>query len=234
MLIPLTAGSDFSLYAVFRRFTQQSRHMKTSPFAAFLFAALTCIPSSRAVTAAAGDLIPGFKAAAGMGADINLEVNPGPASDFYGAAAGSTAVLTKLAVADLVDTYGADWNTRCDLFWGIAGTTGVAAVNGVPARTTVTGLKASLPRASKNAPAKKEESKMKAITVNNQGQILMDNARVTLPDLEARLKAHKVKHAEFPVIIKGDSATPYQVVVDVLELVHRLGITQIGLPTKGR
>jgi len=99
---------------------------------------------------------------------------------------------------------------------------------------TVTGLKASLPRASKNAPAKKEESKMKAITVNNQGQIIMDKALLTLPDLEARLKTHKGKHPEFPVIIKGDSATPYQVIVDVLELVHRLGITQIGLPTKGR
>jgi biopolymer transport protein ExbD len=101
---------------------------------------------------------------------------------------------------------------------------------------TVAGLKASLPRASKNPPTKKkdEEQKLKAITVDNSGGILMDNARVTLPDLEARLKAHQVKFPEFPVIIKGDSGTPYQVVVDVLELVTRLGIKQVGLPTKGR
>ena len=99
---------------------------------------------------------------------------------------------------------------------------------------TVTGLKASLPRASKNAPAKKEESKMKAITVDNSGSIIMDNARLTLPDLEARLKAHKAKHPEFPVVIKGDSRTPLQSIVDVLELVNRLGIQQVGLPTKPR
>ena len=100
---------------------------------------------------------------------------------------------------------------------------------------TVSGLKANLPRASKNSPPKPDKEQiLKAITVDNSGSIIMDNARLTLPDLEARLKTHKAKHAGFPVIIKGDSGTPYQVVVDVLELVHRLGITQIGLPTKGR
>jgi biopolymer transport protein ExbD len=101
---------------------------------------------------------------------------------------------------------------------------------------TVAGLKASLPRASKNPPTKKkdEEQKLKAITVDNTGTILMDNARVTLPDLEARLKAHQAKFPEFPVIIKGDSATPYQVVIDVLEVTQRLGIKQVGLPTKAR
>jgi biopolymer transport protein ExbD len=101
---------------------------------------------------------------------------------------------------------------------------------------TVTGMKASLPRASKNPPAKKkdEEQKLKAITVDNSGIIIMDNARLTLPDLEARLKQHQTKFAEFPVIVKGDSGTPYQVVVDVVEVTKRLGIKSVGLPTKGR
>ena len=98
---------------------------------------------------------------------------------------------------------------------------------------TVTGLKASLPRASKNAPAQKE-SKMKAIVVNNQGEYFLDKAKCTLPDLEARLKAHKIANPDFPVVIKGDSNTPYQSIVDALELVNRLGIKQIGLPTKPR
>ena len=99
---------------------------------------------------------------------------------------------------------------------------------------TVSGLKANLPRASKNAPAKKEESKLKTITVDNSGSIIMDNARLTLPDLEARLKSHKAANPEFPVVVKGDSATPYQVVVDVIEVAKRLGIKQVGLPTKAR
>ena len=100
---------------------------------------------------------------------------------------------------------------------------------------TVSGIKANLPRASKNSPPKtKEEPKLKAITVDNSGSIIMDNARLTLPDLEARLKQHKAKHAEFPVIIKGDSGTPYQVIIDVVELTKKLQIKQVGLPTKAR
>jgi hypothetical protein len=91
--------------------------------------------SAMAIPAAAGDIILGFKATGGQGADTCLEVNLGPASNFYGAAAGSVTVLNQLAVADLSDTYGTDWSTRSDLFWGVAGTTGVASVNGVPART---------------------------------------------------------------------------------------------------
>jgi hypothetical protein len=106
--------------------------------AAICTAFLVCLllaPAARAVPAAAGDLILGFKATGGMGADTNLEVNLGPASDFYNAAAGSTSVLTRMAVQDLVDTYGTDWATRSDLLWGVAGTTGVASVSGKPART---------------------------------------------------------------------------------------------------
>lgn len=100
---------------------------------------------------------------------------------------------------------------------------------------TVSGIKANLPRASKNSPPRtKEEPILKAITVDNSGSIIMDNARLTLPDLEARLKQHKAKHAEFPVIIKGDSGTPYQVIIDVVELTKKLQIKQVGLPTKAR
>lgn len=92
-------------------------------------------PSAMAISTAAGDLILGFKATGGVGADTCLQVNLGPASTFTGAAPGSVTVLNRLAVADLVETYGADWATRADLFWGVAGTTGVAAVGSVPART---------------------------------------------------------------------------------------------------
>jgi hypothetical protein len=107
---------------------------KSSLFASILF--ISCFAQqSRAVPAVAGDLILSFRATEGQGADTCLEVNLGPASDYYGSAAGSTTVLTKLSVADLVDVYGNNWNTRSDLFWGFAGTTGASVINGVPART---------------------------------------------------------------------------------------------------
>jgi hypothetical protein len=108
--------------------------MKPFCFALFI-AALAITPAAYAVPAVSGDIILGFKAGSGMGVDTNLEVNLGPASDFYDAPAGSTTVLTRLAVADLVDVYGADWATRTDLSWGIAGATGAVAVGAAPART---------------------------------------------------------------------------------------------------
>jgi hypothetical protein len=88
-----------------------------------------------AVTAVRGDLILGFRAAGGQGASLNLEVNLGAASLYYGAAPGTSFPVTGLNPADLVSTYGAGWASRADLSWGIAGTTGISAVSGVPART---------------------------------------------------------------------------------------------------
>ena len=40
--------------------------------------------------------------------------------------------------------------------------------------------------------------------------------------------------ADFPLIIKGDSTSPYQRIIDVVELATKLEIKQIGLPTKAR
>jgi biopolymer transport protein ExbD len=39
---------------------------------------------------------------------------------------------------------------------------------------------------------------------------------------------------EFPVVIRGDSATQYQGIMDVLNVVGRLGLTQIGLATQAK
>jgi hypothetical protein len=90
--------------------------------------------TTRAITVSAGDLILGFRASGGQGADRNLTVNLGPASNYYGAAPGAF-IVTGLSALDLSQTYGNDWATRSDLSWGVAGTTGAAAVGIAPART---------------------------------------------------------------------------------------------------
>ena len=95
---------------------------------------------AEAVTAIAGDLILGFRAGGGQGALRNLTVNLGPASNYYGAAPGTSFVVTSLSPADLSSIYDNpgqpnSWSTRSDLSWGIAGTTGAAAVGIAPART---------------------------------------------------------------------------------------------------
>ncbi len=94
----------------------------------------------------------------------------------------------------------------------------------------VQGLKVDLPKGS-SAPAL-GGPKSKAITVNNEGKVFLDTVPVSLEELEARLNAHKAQVPEFPVVVRGDSATQYQMVMNVLDVVGRVGITQIGLATQ--
>ena len=79
------------------------------------------------IAPAMNDLILGFRATGVPGQTLNLEVDLGPMSQFYGAAAGQTISLPGLSVQDLSATFGASWYTRTDLFWGAVATTGRAA-----------------------------------------------------------------------------------------------------------
>ena len=96
---------------------------------------------------------------------------------------------------------------------------------------SVAGTKVNLPKAS-NTPAPLSKPKTKAITVTNDGKFFLDTVPVTLPELEQRLAQQKTLTPEFPVVIRGDGLTHYQAVMDVLDVVGRLGITQVGLATK--
>jgi biopolymer transport protein ExbD len=94
----------------------------------------------------------------------------------------------------------------------------------------VQGTKVDLPKGSK-APAI-GGPKSKAITINNEGKVFLDTVPVTLEELEAKLNAHKAQVPEFPVVVRGDSSTQYQMVMNVLDVIGRVGITQIGLATQ--
>ena len=98
---------------------------------------------------------------------------------------------------------------------------------------SVQGVKVNLPKAS--APSQSlAKPKTKAISVNNEGKIFLDTVPVTLPELEQRLQQLKASMGEFPVVIKGDSLTQYQGIMDVLDVLGRLGLSQVGLATKAR
>lgn len=94
----------------------------------------------------------------------------------------------------------------------------------------VQGVKVDLPRGGA-APAL-GGPKSKAITVNNEGKVFLDTVPVTLEELESRLSEHKAANPDFPVVIRGDRGTQYQGVMDVLDVLGRVGITQIGLATQ--
>jgi biopolymer transport protein ExbD len=95
---------------------------------------------------------------------------------------------------------------------------------------TVQGMKVNLPRASASPSLAQQTTK--AITVGNDGRLFLDTIPVTISELEQRLVQQKALTPEFPVVLRGDSQTQYQNVMDVLDLLGRLSITQVGLATK--
>ena len=95
---------------------------------------------------------------------------------------------------------------------------------------SVQGVKVNLPQAS-NA-ASLAIPKTKAVTITAEGNIFLDTYPVTMAELESRLASLYAADPTLPVVIKGDSTVQYQLVMDVLDLTGRVGITQIGLVTQ--
>jgi len=95
---------------------------------------------------------------------------------------------------------------------------------------SVQGIKIDLPKAS-NTPSL-AKPKTKAITITEQGQIFLDAYPVTMEELESRLRQLRAADPDFPVVIKGDAKIQYEKVIDVLDLMGKLEITQLGLVTQ--
>jgi biopolymer transport protein ExbD len=96
---------------------------------------------------------------------------------------------------------------------------------------SVQGIKVNLPKAS-NAPSLAKPT-TKAITITQDGNLYLDAFPMSsLQELESRLLTYKASTPEFPIVVKGDSAVQYQKVMDVLDLLGRIELTQIGLVTQ--
>jgi biopolymer transport protein ExbD len=94
---------------------------------------------------------------------------------------------------------------------------------------SVQGIKVDLPKAS-DAPSL-AKPKTKAITIASDGKIFLDTYPVTLDELEQRVVQQKGIDPETPYVIKGDGEVQYRIVVDVLAMMSRHDITQLGLVT---
>lgn len=95
---------------------------------------------------------------------------------------------------------------------------------------SVQGIKVNLPKASNTPSLAKPQTK--AITINESGQIFLDAYAVTLDELKTRLGQLKAANPELPVVVKGDTVVQYGKVMEVLELLGQLDITQLGLVTQ--
>ncbi|MDD5271855.1 MAG: biopolymer transporter ExbD [Methylovulum sp.] len=95
---------------------------------------------------------------------------------------------------------------------------------------SVQGITVDLPKASDAPSLAKPQTK--AITVTADGTLFLDTYPVDMQQLESMLQQFKAVNPALPVVIKGDASVQYVKIVDVLALLGKLDITQIGLVTQ--
>lgn len=95
---------------------------------------------------------------------------------------------------------------------------------------SVQGISVNLPKAS--AAASKIKPTTKAITITSEGTIYLDSFPVTLSELETRLRQYKAADPNLPVVVRGDEKISYKNIIDVLDILQKLEITQLGLVTQ--
>ena len=95
---------------------------------------------------------------------------------------------------------------------------------------SVQGISVNLPKAS--AAASKIKPTTKAITITAEGTIFLDSYPVTIGELETRLRQAKASDPNLPVVVRGDEKISYKSIIEVLDLLQKLEITQLGLVTQ--
>jgi biopolymer transport protein ExbD len=99
----------------------------------------------------------------------------------------------------------------------------------IMATATVQGIMVDLPKAGASPSLGKP--KTKAVTITSDGRIYLDTATVSLGELEMRLRQYKAADPDLPVVVKGDASIQYHKVIEVLDIMKRLQIGQLGLVT---
>ncbi|HTP64750.1 MAG TPA: biopolymer transporter ExbD [Geobacteraceae bacterium] len=95
---------------------------------------------------------------------------------------------------------------------------------------SVQGISVNLPKAS--AAASKIKPTTKAITITAEGTIFLDSYPVTLGELETRLRQCKAADPNLPVVVRGDEKISYKSIIEVLDILQKLEISQLGLVTQ--
>lgn len=99
----------------------------------------------------------------------------------------------------------------------------------IMATAAVEGIMVDLPKASASPSLGKP--KTKAVTITADGRIYLDTTVVTIGELEMQLRQYKAADPDLPVVVKGDASIQYYKVIEVLDVMKRLNISQLGLAT---
>ena len=93
----------------------------------------------------------------------------------------------------------------------------------------VQGVKVNLPKSEVSASLAKPQTK--AVTIGQNGDVFLDAYPVTMEQLDTRLAQHRANNPGLSIVIKGDAKVQYAKVMEVLELLKRNDITNLGLAT---
>ena len=86
-------------------------------------------------------------------------------------------------------------------------------------------MKVQLPQASKS----EETSRDIIITINAQGDVFLDDAKVDLDTLKYKLMAVMRSKPETSIIVNGDKNVRYDSVIQVMDVLTRSGVKNPGL-----
>ncbi len=95
---------------------------------------------------------------------------------------------------------------------------------------SVQGVKVKSPQTIASQSLAKPQTR--AITITRDGAVYLDAYPVTMEQLAQSLGTLKAGNPSLPVVLKGDAETQYEKVMEVLEVVKRLDITEVGLVTQ--
>ena len=86
-------------------------------------------------------------------------------------------------------------------------------------------MKVQLPQATKSA----ETSRDVIITINAEGEVFLEDARIDLDALKDKLKAMVQNSPDVSVIINGDKNVKYDYVIQVMDVLTQAGVENPGL-----
>ena len=86
-------------------------------------------------------------------------------------------------------------------------------------------MKVQLPQATKSA----ETSRDVIITINAEGEVFLEDARIDLDALKDKLKTMVHNSPDLSVIINGDKNVRYDYVIQVMDVLTQAGVENPGL-----
>jgi TolR protein len=95
------------------------------------------------------------------------------------------------------------------------------------------GIEVSLPEAEAEILPLRVEDPL-VLSVNRQGLVFVRDTPIHPSQLVDRLSPILAAKGDQSVFLKGDRELPYGKIIEVLDLLHQGGITQVGLVTEGK